>query len=372
MTGEGVTASGRRGVTSSEQPTRVLLLRTRYPHWSGHAALNRFAAAIDPRAFDVREQLVHDGDDDFPVRFRPARLLARAAACSPRMPYYKLSDLAAETGALREALRGRVDIVHYLDGEHGARHLPALLHRLRNRNARTVATYHQPPEFLGSLVPERVVRALDMVTVVAPHQAEWFEQRIGPDRVRVILHPTNVDFFRPPARRSEESEFRCITVGHWLRDWKAMAAVTRILSGHRDVHFDLVTGRETGCEGTERVTHHRGISDEELLRLYQQADLLLLPLDSATANNSLLEGIACGLPVVTTDMPAMRAYLPEGAGFLVPDNDPSAIADAILQLRDDARLRATMGRRARARAEELSWPRIAPEYERLYREVTEA
>lgn len=351
---------------------RVLLLRTRYPHWSGHAALNRFAKAVDPRGFDVRERLVEDGDGDFPLRLAPFRQLARLATCSPRMPYYRLSDVMAEAVALREAMRDRIEIVHYLDGEHGARHLPPLLRRLGRGRTRTIATYHQPPEFLDAIVPTKVVRALDMITVMAPHQADWFERHVGPERVRVILHPANTDFFRPPRERAPNAHVRCITVGHWLRDWAAMGAVVRKLADHPDVHFDLVTGGQTGCEALDQVTHHRGVSDARLLALYQEADLLLLPLVSGTANNALLEGIACGLPVVTTDMPATRAYLPDDAGLFIRGNEPSAIVDAILYLRDAPARRLEMGREARRRAESLSWARIAPEYERLYRDIANA
>ena len=45
--------------------------------------------------------------------------------------------------------------------------------------------------------------------------------------------------------------------------------------------------------------------------LYQGADLLLLPLIDATANNTLLEGLACGLPVLASDLTGVRDYAPD-------------------------------------------------------------
>jgi glycosyltransferase involved in cell wall biosynthesis len=352
----------------SDRRLRVMLLRTRYPHWSRHAVLTQTASALGEFA-DVTERLVTDGDDDFPIRAPVVRRALSAITRLGGVQYYRLSDLAAEGVALRRIVQGRVDILHYLDGEHGALSIPALRPLVRARGARTVATYHQPPELLDNLVPRRVVARLDMVHVVAPNQLEWFERTVGSDRVRCILHPANVEFFRPPAHRPSGGVLRCITVGHWLRDFEAIRRVARILAVHQDIRFDLVTSRETGCELLSNVTHHRNVSDDRLLELYQRAGLLFLPVRSATANNALLEGIACGLPVVSSDISAMRAYLEGTNALLVAGNDPSELAAAIVRLRGDAELRTTMGLRSRERAESLAWPQIAPEYIRAYQDV---
>lgn len=345
-----------------------MLLRTRYPHWSRHAVLNQTASALGEFA-DVTERLVTDGDDDFPIRAPYIRRALRAVTRLGGLKYYRLSDLAAEGSALRRIAQGRVDILHYLDGEHSALNVPALRPLVRARGARTVATFHQPPELLEDLIPRRVVARLDLVHVVAPNQLEWFESIVGPDRVRCMLHPANVDFFRPSPHRPSGDVLRCITVGHWLRDFEAIGRVARSLGVHKDIHFDLVTSRDTGCESLANVTHHRNVSDDRLLELYQGAGLLFLPVHSATANNALMEGIACGLPVVSSDIPAMRAYLEGANALLVPGNDPSELAAAILRVRDDAELRETMGRHSRERAQSLSWPRLAPEYIRAYEDL---
>src|SRR5206468_3316004 len=58
----------------------------------------------------------------------------------------------------------------------------------------------------------------------------------------------------------------------------------------------------------EQVTFHRRISDTALLNLYNDSRLLFLPLIDATANNSLMEASACGVPIITSDLPAVREY----------------------------------------------------------------
>lgn len=135
------------------------------------------------------------------------------------------------------------------------------------------------------------------------------------------------------------------------------------------VHFDIVSARPTGLENHANVRHHRHVSDEQLLALYQGADVLLLPVLDATANNALLEGIACGLPVISTSHPAVRTYLPGNEAILVDHNAVEALRAAIFELRDDAGGRALRALASRRRAEELAWPRVAPQFDGIYQDV---
>lgn len=64
----------------------------------------------------------------------------------------------------------------------------------------------------------------------------------------------------------------------------------------------------------------------------------------------LIEAASCGLPIVTTDMPGCREVVVDGEnGFLVPPQDPPALADALEKLILDGALRRRMGAAGRAR-----------------------
>lgn len=96
-------------------------------------------------------------------------------------------------------------------------------------------------------------------------------------------------------------------------------------------------------------------SQDDVLAAYRSATLFALPCvqtgdgDVDGIPNVLAEAMAVGLPVVSTDLPAVAELVtPEISGLLVPPDDEDALADAMARLLDDAPLRARLGAAARA------------------------
>jgi glycosyltransferase involved in cell wall biosynthesis len=68
---------------------------------------------------------------------------------------------------------------------------------------------------------------------------------------------------------------------------------------------------------------------------------------------SVLEAMACGLPIVATNIRGSREEVVHGeTGYLVPLRDPAALGKSIVSLAHDSELRNRMGRAGRKRAEE--------------------
>jgi glycosyltransferase involved in cell wall biosynthesis len=348
---------------------RVRLLRTLYPHLGTYSGLEQYVKFLDPKLCRIEIRVVPDSDAGLPLPFEWMRRPIRRYVQRHGMPWYKLSDLAAEIGSLLGCLARRTQILHFLDGEHTAQFLPVWLNAIPNSGTKTLATYHQPPELLESLIRKDVVRRLDCVHVLSPAQEDFFRQFLPSNRVKLVLHGINTEFFRPGARPLQSRPFVCMTTGHWLRDWSAIRSVVGALRAHPEIVFHLVTNRETGVEDEPNVTLHRNIDDASLLVLYQSANVMFLPMTLAVATNSLLEGIACGLPVVSTKLSAVEAYVPGNEAILIPNNDPGELADALLHLFRHPDECAMRGREARKRAEALDWRKIAREYEMVYSEL---
>lgn len=105
--------------------------------------------------------------------------------------------------------------------------------------------------------------------------------------------------------------------------------------------------------------------------LLATCDLFVFPSRTEGLPNALLEAMAAGLPIVTTDVPGCRDLIKhEVTGLRVPYGDTSALAQAMVRMLNDAALAARLGASARSDARN-SWS-IAQtwnRYEALYREV---
>ncbi len=92
-------------------------------------------------------------------------------------------------------------------------------------------------------------------------------------------------------------------------------------------------------------------SPEEVAELMKSSDLYLLPSLSEGLNNGVLEAMASGLPVVSTDVNGMPEAVSDGmTGSLVPPGSADAIADALYALATDEELRRRYGLLGRRRA----------------------
>lgn len=102
----------------------------------------------------------------------------------------------------------------------------------------------------------------------------------------------------------------------------------------------------------------------ELSELVASADVVLLPYDSREQVTSgvLIEAVAAGRPVVSTAFPHAVELLTDGAGLLVPQRDPMALARALRRVLTEPGLGDRMAAQAARKAPALSWRSVAQRY----------
>ena len=346
----------------------IYMIKTFYPHWGAHTAFNAFVPYFDPRRFSITMVNVPMGRSPLLNRFLQALLIAtgrKASQCA-----YGPRDMLAEAAAAFKSFTKKIDIIHLLDAEHGLMYLPDILGLLRPAAAapRIIALFHQPPAVLADMVIPKVVRRVHKVQVVAPAQADFFRQFVPEDSIETTLLGVDTDYFVPQKNRLAAGKFRCLSGGVWLRDYDAIYRTAELLTDQPHIEFHIVAPRDESRPLLPNVVYHQSIPDEELLRLYQGCDILFLPLKDATANTFLLEGCACGLPVVSTDLPSVRTYFPGEEAVLIKDNQPEIFAQVIDGMSRNPAEVSVRAVKARERAEMLSWGSMVKYYEQLYEE----
>lgn len=110
------------------------------------------------------------------------------------------------------------------------------------------------------------------------------------------------------------------------------------------------------------------VSQAELPRYYRSSDLYISASHSDGTSISLLESMACGRPVIVSDIPGNREWVEPGQnGWWFPDGDADALAEAILNAVDQRQQLPVMGQAARRIAEErANWEKNFPHLLRAY------
>lgn len=282
------------------------------------------------------------------------------------------SGLEAEFAAVLWIATGKGRLCHFIYGEDTFLFTP-LWKRSSNR---CIATVHYPPAVLYQRVNPGSLKTLDAIIIVGENQREWLSKIVQPDKIHFCPHHVDTDFFCPSdSATPDEAHFRLVCVGHLYRDYDSLLSVLRLLRtryGHH-VSLDIVGPQEHSRHpliGEPGVQVHRGISDEALRDLYRTAAVGVLPLTDSTANNALLEMMACGTPIVTTDVGGVRDYVQGGGIAMQRPGDSEGFARAVDALLNDAATRKLHAALNRAHAiREFSLGACAKKLAAIYAKV---
>lgn len=235
-----------------------------------------------------------------------------------------------------------------------------------------IATLHIPRD---EVTPGELdgIKRLSSAIVLYQRDIEYFESLVGKDRVRFIPHGVDVEFFRP--RCAEPQPNKLLFTGHYLRNTAMLSRViTRLAAKHRDLEFHLLVPEAfrhlNGFEQLKSrsdVVWHQKLDDEELCRLIASAYLVLLPMRDSGANTAVVEALACGTPLVTTDVGGIRDY---GGGKLFPvvkNDDDDAMVELVGEYLKSSARRNEVARACREFAvNELAWPLVAQQHLKTY------
>jgi len=142
----------------------------------------------------------------------------------------------------------------------------------------------------------------------------------------------------------------------------------------------VCVGRDTGIGGELKQQAIKLGIDEHVLWLGERTDAIdwlgasdigLLTSHEEGFSNSILEGMACGLPMVVTDVGGNPEAVVDGEnGFTVPSRNPEALSQVILKLAQDLELRKSMGAKGRQRVHKLfGIDRCVDLYAALYKTI---
>jgi D-inositol-3-phosphate glycosyltransferase len=251
-------------------------------------------------------------------------------------------------------------------------------------------------------IESQIVRFADALVAATPVEEEQLVQLYGADagRIHVISPGVDTDRFHPiPKETAKERIAICpecciiLFVGRIeplkgidnlmraialvmecrpeLREWVRVP----IIGGDPDLIHEadeMVRLQELREElGIEDVVTFLGARDQDMLQYYYSAaEMVVMPSDYESFGMVALEAMACGTPVIASDVGGLAILVKDGrTGYRVPARDPKALAAKITRLLTNKGLRRRIGHRAACWAEAYAWPRIADKIEALYHEM---
>ncbi len=177
---------------------------------------------------------------------------------------------------------------------------------------------------------------------------------------------------RPLSTYSEAKPFRLLYVSilsPYKHQWHVAAAVETLRREGLPIAIDFVGPREEPGYGKLRpflkadgsyITHRDGVSYREIEAVYHHADAFVYASTCENLPNILLEAMAAGLPIASSNREPMTSILGDCGVYFDAEN-PVSIAAALTSLVTDASMRQALAAGAYKKALDMRWERCAKE-----------
>jgi glycosyltransferase involved in cell wall biosynthesis len=223
----------------------------------------------------------------------------------------------------------------------------------------------------------RLVRQLldGASAITAPSQ--YLAQELSSFRSDIRVIPNAIDISRYPYRARSPAEPRLV----WLRAFHevynpglAVQVVSELAKTHPDSTLIMAGPEKDGSRlKVERDIEARGIKGvvevvgavpkSEVPTVLSQGDVFLNTTYVDNAPTTVIEAMACGLCVVSTDVGGIPTLLKDReTGLLVPPDDPDAMVSAVQELLQSSDLAGRLSKQAREAVEGFDWPMVLDQW----------
>jgi len=239
------------------------------------------------------------------------------------------------------------------------------------------------PEF-AHRYPERVRRLLKSAAAVTT-PSRYLLERMKEYRSDIHLIPNALDLSRYPFRLRRRAQPRLI----WLRSFHsiynptlALQVLAKLVPEFPDAHLIMVgpdkgdgsfqatkkLAEELGLNG--HISFPGGVPKASVPEWLDKGDIFINTTNIDNTPISVLEAMACGLCIVSTNVGGIPYLLESGVNaLLTPTDAPDAMAAAVRRILKEPWLSEYLSQNAREKAREFDWEVILPRWETLFQEV---
>ena len=225
--------------------------------------------------------------------------------------------------------------------------------------------------FFSNLVILRMLRLADQIAVLSSLQKQAFEKFGIQNEVMIVPNIVDADKFSRNPRGKESSgnsEKRIVmlfvTPIFYRKKgvWEILEAIPQVIQQHKNVTFVFI-GADQEESAMKKYTLENGLQghvkflgrqfDQAIIDAYNDADIFLLPSYEEGFPLTILEAMAAGLPVISTPVGAIPEVIENGInGFLIPPRNSQALAEKLILLVENRKLRETMAENNKGKVRE--------------------
>jgi|WetSurMetagenome_2_1015567.scaffolds.fasta_scaffold65965_2 glycosyltransferase involved in cell wall biosynthesis len=232
--------------------------------------------------------------------------------------------------------------------------------------------------------PVRVTRLLSSAAVVtAP--SRYLQESMRQYRSDIRLLPNAIDLSSYPYRVRSNPAPRLV----WLRAFHAiynpglsLRVLVALLQEHPTSTLTMIgpdkhdgslqafrsTAEELRLEG--HIEYAGLVKKADVPTWLDRGDIFINTTNFDNTPISVIEAMACGLCVVSTNVGGIPDLLEDGRdALLVPPNDPTAMTEALRRILGEPELAENLSHNARKKAECLDWAAVLPQWEALFAEI---
>jgi glycosyltransferase involved in cell wall biosynthesis len=218
------------------------------------------------------------------------------------------------------------------------------------------------------------IRKAKKITAVSDFTAKLIKkdmQLSGP--VKIIYNGVDTDYFTPSlSKKGIQEEISVFFSGnltrrkgaHWLPE------IAKYLNHDIKIYYTQGLRTRSVLPDLPNLKSIGPVSFQDMPKRYRQMDILLMPTVREGLSLSVLEAMACGLPVVASNCSSLPEQIDHGkGGFLCPIGDVNEFAEKINLLAESPMLRREMGGYNRAKVEQrFRVEQMVNEYRKLFSE----
>lgn len=214
----------------------------------------------------------------------------------------------------------------------------------------------------------------DRVIAVSEYTQRIVSKVFSGVAVDFIHNGIELNYFKPSEQTQDSANLNILFVGNLSRRKGAdlLPKIMRQLGdGYVLRYTDGLSDANQGFEVSDNMHSLGKLNQVEILKAYEQADVVLFPTRAEGFGYAAVEAMACGKAVVATAITSLNEIIKDGvSGFLCPLDDVDCFVSRLKELKTNAELRKQLGEQARKDTQErFSLEHMSRQYQAVFQQL---